>query len=42
MQMQWLICTFLAFSLPGFAPDEHRSSQQQNDWSCNDPHQEMR
>jgi hypothetical protein len=27
----------LAFSLPGFAPDEPRSSKQQDDWSFYEP-----
>jgi hypothetical protein len=31
---------FLAFSLAGFAPDEHRSSTQRHNGSDNDPHPE--
>lgn len=34
--------SFLASRIPGFAPDEHRSSTQPNDWGCDEPPQEMR
>src|ERR1035441_2613100 len=32
----------LASRIPGFAPDEHRSSTQPNDLGCDEPPQEMR
>jgi hypothetical protein len=37
-----VLSSLLAFSNPSFAPDEHRSSTQQNAWSADEPHQENR